>query len=69
MWNAGNPSVMLFKSLDASDLADKIEAFMSMNREKLAYDTAVSAARNRAKYTLDAWCDSIMKMYGDIAER
>ena len=69
MWNAGNPSVMLFKSLDARDLADKIEAFLSMDREMLAYDTAVTAARNRAKYTSDAWCDSVMKMYGDIAER
>ena len=29
MWNAGNPSVKLFKSLDVSDLADKIEDFMA----------------------------------------
>lgn len=69
MWNAGNPSVMLFKSIDVSDLADKIEDFISIDRHKLAEDTAITAARNRTKYTLDAWCDSVVQMYEDIAER
>lgn len=69
MWNAGNPSVKLFKSLDVSDLADKIEDFISIDRHKLAEDTAITAARNRTKYTLDAWCDSVVQMYEDIAER
>lgn len=54
MWNAGNPSVKLFKSLDVSDLADKIEDFISIDRHKLAEDTAITAACNRTKYTLDA---------------
>lgn len=69
MWNAGNPSVKLFKSLDANDLADKIEDFISIDRHKLAEDTAITAARNRAKYTLDAWCDSVLKMYEKIVKR
>ena len=68
MWNAGNPSVMLFKSLDVSDLADKIEDFISIDRHKLTEDTAITAARNRTKYTLDAWCDSVLKMYEKIVK-
>lgn len=68
MWNAGNPSVKLFKSLDVSDLADKIEDFISIDRHKLAEDTAITAARNRTKYTLDAWCDSVLKMYEKIVK-
>lgn len=66
MWNAGNPSVKLFKSLDVSDLADKIEDFILIDRHKLAEDTAITTARNRTKYTLDAWCDSVLKMYEKI---
>lgn len=68
MWNAGNPSVMLFKSIDVSDLADKIEDFISIDRHKLAEDTAITAARNRTKYTLDAWCNSVLKMYEKIVK-
>lgn len=68
MWNAGNPSVKLFKSLDVSDLVDKIEDFISIDRHKLAEDTAITAARNRTKYTLDAWCDSVLKMYEKIVK-
>lgn len=68
MWNAGNPSVKLFKSLDVSDLADKIEDFISIDRHKLAEDTAITAACNRTKYTLDAWCDSVLKMYEKIVK-
>lgn len=68
MWNAGNPSVKLFKSLDANDLADKIEDFISINRHKLAEDTAITAARNGARYTLDAWCDSVLKIYEEIVK-
>ena len=68
MWNAGNPSVMLFKSLDVSDLADKIDDFISIDRHKLTEDTAITAARNRTKYTLDAWCDSVLKMYEKIVK-
>lgn len=68
MWNAGNPSVKLFKSLDVSDLADKIEDFILIDRHKLAEDTAITAARNRAKYTLDAWCDSVLKIYEEIVK-
>lgn len=67
MWNAGNPSVMLFRSLDVADLADKIEALVQTDRAKLAKDTAVTAMRNRAKYTLDAWCDAVMRLYREIA--
>lgn len=66
MWNAGNPSVKLFKSLDVSDLADKIE--VSIDRHKLAEDTAITAARNRTKYTLDAWCNSVLKIYEKIVK-
>lgn len=68
MWNAGNPSVKLFKSLDANDLADKIEDFISIDRHKLAEDTAITAARNGARYTLDAWCDSVLKIYEEIVK-
>lgn len=68
MWNAGNPSVKLFKSLDVSDLADKIEDFISIDRHKLAEDTAITAARNRTKYTLDAWCNSVLKIYEKIVK-
>lgn len=68
MWNAGNPSVKLFKSLDVSDLADKIEDFISIDRHKLAEDTAITAACNRTKYTLDAWCNSVLKMYEKIVK-
>lgn len=68
MWNAGNPSVKLFKSLDVSDLADKIEDFISIDRHKLAEDTAITAACNRTKYTLDAWCDSVLKIYEKIVK-
>lgn len=68
MWNAGNPSVKLFKSLDVSDLADKIEDFILIDRHKLAEDTAITAARNRTKYTLDAWCNSVLKIYEEIVK-
>lgn len=68
MWNAGNPSVKLFKSLDVSDLADKIEDFISIDRHKLAEDTAITTARNRTKYTLDAWCNSVLKIYEKIVK-
>lgn len=67
-WNADNPSVTLFHSCDSADLAEKIAEFVKTDRSTLAVTTTETMRRNRAKYTLKSWCNSVIDFYKHIDE-
>ena len=66
LWNAGNPSSYLFKSLDVGDLVSKMEYVMDLDSVKLKEACAISQQNNLKSYTLDAWSDKIIQFYQTI---
>ena len=63
LWNAGNPSSYLFKSLDVGDLVSKMEYVMDLDSVKLKEACAITQRNNLKDYTIDVWSDKIIRFY------
>lgn len=66
LWNAQNPSTILFKTLDSNDLASKMKELMNANQEELEEKCKITAINNRSRFGIDAWCDKMLDFYRSI---
>lgn len=68
LWNAKNPSTILFKTIDPYDLALKMEEVMNRNKEELKQNCLITAQNNEEKYGIKNWCKDLLDFYQQIVE-
>lgn len=66
LWNAGNPSTLLFKSLDVADLADKMEQMIYADKEDMAKRCLRTREHNIEAYSIEKWVNNIIEFYNQL---
>ena len=67
-WNAGNPSVLTFKSTDIGDLAEKMKQVLLSAGDKQGWSKRTTQTRvhNMALLSLENWCDSVVRVFQNL---
>jgi len=63
MWNAKNPSVSLYSTLDSQALAREMLKMMQRDRKQLIADCLTTRSINSSKYSFDIWCSKVIDFY------
>lgn len=63
LWNAENPSTLLFHTLDVNDLARQMDAIMSKSESEIAKNCIITRDRNKSEYTIQKWCQNVIEFY------
>lgn len=66
LWNAVNPSTILFKSRDVKDLEEKMERMLNEDRENMAQRCLKTRQHNMDVYSLDRWSQNIIEYYNQV---
>ena len=62
-WNAINPSVKEFKSLDVAELSNQICSIIETPIDKIKNDCLVTRQNNIKEYSLENWSKKIINFY------
>lgn len=66
LWNAENPSTILFKKGSVDSLEEAMQRYMHSDAKKMQQNCRITRDRNLRKYSLDAWCNRIMSFYENL---
>ena len=68
MWNANNPSTLVFQSQDSASLAEQMECVLDMDREELKAKCEQTRNRNMSILSEEKWSDAMLQLYKDVVK-